>query len=223
MKLLAWAAVLVLSGCAAAGSPKAPMADAADNEPGDALLTIEGTPIALRRSVVADQYFWLRTKVLEGEAPPAFAEAFNAMHELRTDLSGDPTAYEDLEVPLGVVSHASELLAIYGELPDRKEVGGRVVPFRADALRLAQAMTNLEGAYKKGPYREHAVAIGLAAKDLGLHLVPFEPTILKAIESEKEIPASHGVYNFTPTDHFGLDTRGRVLLTVKDGNWAVLK
>ncbi len=217
MRLFAWAAAFVLAGCGAAGAPKAPMADAADNEPGDALLTIEGTPIALRRSVVADQYFWLRTKVLEGEAPPAFAEAFNAMHELRTDLSGDPTAYEDLEVPLGAVSHASELVAIYGEFPERKEVGGRVVPFRADALRLAQAMSKLEGAYKKGPYREHAIAIGLAAKDLGLHLVPFEPTILKAIESDMGLPDGARAVVVTLVNDapypgiFAADARGRVM------------
>jgi branched-chain amino acid transport system substrate-binding protein len=51
----------------------------------------------------------------------------------------------------------------------------------------------------------------------------FRNALLQAIESEKEIPASHGVYNFTPTDHAGLDIRGRVLLTVKDGNWALVK
>ena len=51
----------------------------------------------------------------------------------------------------------------------------------------------------------------------------FRDAILAALESEKEIPASHGVFSFTPTDHFGLDERGRVLLTVKDGNWAVVK
>lgn len=51
----------------------------------------------------------------------------------------------------------------------------------------------------------------------------FREALLAAIESEKEIPASHGVYNFTPTDHAGLDDRGRVLLTVKDGNWALVK
>jgi hypothetical protein len=38
----------------------------------------------------------------------------------------------------------------------------------------------------------------------------FRDAPLKAIESEKEIAASHGVYNFTPTDHAGLDERGRV-------------
>ena len=51
----------------------------------------------------------------------------------------------------------------------------------------------------------------------------FRQAMLEAIESEKEIPASHGVYNFTPTDHAGLDNRGRVLLTVKDGTWALVK
>jgi branched-chain amino acid transport system substrate-binding protein len=51
----------------------------------------------------------------------------------------------------------------------------------------------------------------------------FRQAMLEAIESEKEIAASHGVYNFTPTDHAGLDNRGRVLLTVKDGTWALVK
>jgi branched-chain amino acid transport system substrate-binding protein len=51
----------------------------------------------------------------------------------------------------------------------------------------------------------------------------FRQALLTAIESEKEIAASHGVYNFTPTDHAGLDDRARVLLTVKDGTWAIVK
>jgi branched-chain amino acid transport system substrate-binding protein len=51
----------------------------------------------------------------------------------------------------------------------------------------------------------------------------FRQAILEAIESEKEIAASHGVYNFTPSDHAGLDNRGRVLLTVKDGTWALVQ
>jgi branched-chain amino acid transport system substrate-binding protein len=51
----------------------------------------------------------------------------------------------------------------------------------------------------------------------------FRQAMLEAIESEKEIPASHGVYNFTSSDHAGLDDRGRVLLTVKDGTWALVK
>jgi len=166
---------------------------------------------------VADEYFWLRTKVLEGDAPPGFTEAFNAMHELRADLSGDPTAYEDLEVPLGVVSRASELVAIYGELPERKEVGGRTVPLRAAALRLALAMSASESAFKRGPYRDHATAIAAAAKDLGVHLVPFEPTILKAIESDMGLPDGARAVVVTLVNDapypgiFAADARGRVM------------
>ena len=51
----------------------------------------------------------------------------------------------------------------------------------------------------------------------------FRQAMLEAIEGEKEIAASHGVYNFTASDHAGLDNRGRVLLTVKDGTWAIVK
>ena len=45
--------------------PAAPVEDVRDPEP----LTPDDAPIGLRRSIVADQYFWLRAKALEGEAP----------------------------------------------------------------------------------------------------------------------------------------------------------
>lgn len=51
----------------------------------------------------------------------------------------------------------------------------------------------------------------------------FRAAIREALESEKDIAASHGVYNFTPTDHFGIDDRGRVMLTVKNGKWELIK
>jgi len=34
--------------------------------------------------------------------------------------------------------------------------------------------------------------------------------------------ATHGVYNMKPDDHWGLDSRSRVLITVKDGDWKLL-
>ena len=51
----------------------------------------------------------------------------------------------------------------------------------------------------------------------------FRDALLKATESEKDIAASHGVYNFTATDHSGLDERGRVMLSIKDGDWVLVK
>jgi branched-chain amino acid transport system substrate-binding protein len=47
----------------------------------------------------------------------------------------------------------------------------------------------------------------------------FREAIRQALLTEREIPASQGVYNFTATDRFGLDDRARIILTVKDGKY----
>jgi branched-chain amino acid transport system substrate-binding protein len=47
----------------------------------------------------------------------------------------------------------------------------------------------------------------------------FREAIRQAFLSEREIPASQGVYNFTEKDRYGLDDRSRIILTVKDGKY----
>ncbi|HZR88642.1 MAG TPA: ABC transporter substrate-binding protein [Bradyrhizobium sp.] len=47
----------------------------------------------------------------------------------------------------------------------------------------------------------------------------FREAIRQALLTEREIPASQGVYNFTETDRYGLDDRSRIILTVKDGKY----
>lgn len=47
----------------------------------------------------------------------------------------------------------------------------------------------------------------------------FRDAIRQAFLTEREIPASQGVYNFTATDRYGLDDRSRIILTVKDGKY----
>jgi branched-chain amino acid transport system substrate-binding protein len=44
-----------------------------------------------------------------------------------------------------------------------------------------------------------------------------------ALEGTKELVATQGVYNMTPADHSGFDQRGRALLAVRDGKWALLE
>ncbi|EKS34171.1 ABC transporter substrate-binding protein [Afipia broomeae] len=51
----------------------------------------------------------------------------------------------------------------------------------------------------------------------------FREAIRKALLSEKEIAASQGVYNFTETNRFGTDDRSRLILTVKNGKYEVVK
>jgi len=51
----------------------------------------------------------------------------------------------------------------------------------------------------------------------------FREAIRQALLSEKDIAASQAVYNFTETDRYGIDNRARILLTVKDGKFEVIK
>lgn len=184
LSLLFAGALALIAGCAPARPVEAPVDDSHDAEP----LTPETSPIGLRKSMVADEYFWLRAKVLEGEAPPPFLEAFNAMHEIRSDLASDPTSYEDLEVPLGNVRRASELMSVYTELSLVRDVGGKPVQLRARALRLAKALEQTEGVYRNGPYRDHDVEIQRAAKEINARLLPNVETILRAIEHDMALP-----------------------------------
>ena len=51
----------------------------------------------------------------------------------------------------------------------------------------------------------------------------FREAIRQALISEREIAASQGVYNFTEKDRYGLDDRSRIILTVKDGKYVLVK
>ena len=50
----------------------------------------------------------------------------------------------------------------------------------------------------------------------------FRSAIRDAVETSKEVVATHGVYSFSPTDHAGLDKRSRVLIKVDGGKWTLL-
>lgn len=51
----------------------------------------------------------------------------------------------------------------------------------------------------------------------------FREAIRQALLTEREIAASQGVYNFTEKDRFGVDERARILLTVKNGKYTLVK
>ncbi|UTD26392.1 ABC transporter substrate-binding protein [Bradyrhizobium sp. WD16] len=65
--------------------------------------------------------------------------------------------------------------------------------------------------------------IPVALKEAKPGTPEFREAIRKALLGEKELAASQGVYNFTEKDRYGLDDRSRILLTVKDGKYEVVK
>jgi branched-chain amino acid transport system substrate-binding protein len=51
----------------------------------------------------------------------------------------------------------------------------------------------------------------------------FRAALRDAIEGTKEAVGNHGVFNMTPADHLGFDTRARVMLQIVDGKWVLEK
>lgn len=47
----------------------------------------------------------------------------------------------------------------------------------------------------------------------------FREALRDGLENIKNLPASQGVFTMSPTDHAGLDKRGRVMIEVVDGKW----
>ncbi len=66
-------------------------------------------------------------------------------------------------------------------------------------------------------------AIPIALKKGAPGTPQFRSALRDAVEQTKELAATQGVYTMTPQDHSGFDDRGRVMITVKGGQWALLK
>lgn len=66
-------------------------------------------------------------------------------------------------------------------------------------------------------------AIPLAASKGKPGTSEFRAGLRDALEKTTEMAATQGVYNMTEADHSGFDARGRELITVKNGTWALVK
>lgn len=51
----------------------------------------------------------------------------------------------------------------------------------------------------------------------------FRSALRDALEQTRDLVGTQGIYNMSSVDHSGFDDRGRVLITVKNGNWALIK
>ena len=66
-------------------------------------------------------------------------------------------------------------------------------------------------------------AIPIAAKTAKPGTKEFRSALRDALENTRELVATQGVYNLSADDHSGFDDRGRELITVKDGEWRLVK
>jgi branched-chain amino acid transport system substrate-binding protein len=112
-----------------------------------------------------------------------------------------------------------------------------VLPEIADSTPSKRVAQEYITAYEK-MYGSKPATFGANVYDAGLllaHAVPeaakrgkpgtaeFRAALRDALEATHELVGTQGVYNMSAADHSGFDDRGRVLITVKDGNWRLLR
>ena len=118
---------------------------------------------------------------------------------------------------------AASLMLVLPEIPDS-------VPSKAVAREYADAYEKMYGA-KPSTFGANVYDAGLllvravpeAAKRGKPGTPEFRAALRDALEATRELVGTQGVYNMSPDDHSGFDERGRVLITVKDGNWRLLR
>ncbi|MDP1634550.1 MAG: ABC transporter substrate-binding protein, partial [Gallionellaceae bacterium] len=79
------------------------------------------------------------------------------------------------------------------------------------------------GAHAYDAYLLLARAVPEAMKKAKPGTPEFRTALRDALEGVKELPATHGVFNMSPTNHNGFDARAAVMATVTNGDWNLLK
>ena len=68
-----------------------------------------------------------------------------------------------------------------------------------------------------------AAAAPVALKKAKPGTKEFRTALRDALENLKEVPAAHGIFSMSPTDHLGLDQRSRVMVQIENGAWKIVK
>lgn len=103
-------------------------------------------------------------------------------------------------------------------------------PVKASALQYVNAYEAVHGPGSVSSFGGYAwdagvllqAAIPQALKVAQPGTPEFRAALRDALENVQNVAGATGIYNMSPTDHLGLDDRSRVMITIKDGNWALL-
>ena len=171
-------------------------------KPDAVLVAAAGGPTVLPQITLVDAGYKGRIYQTHGAAAPDFLRMGGAKVE-------------------GTVLAAS-LMLVLPEMPDS-------TPSKAVAQEYIAAYEKLYGA-KPATFGANVYDAGLllsrAIPQAAKHAKPgtpeFRAALRDALEATHELVGTQGVYNMTAADHSWFDERGRVLITVKDGNWRLL-
>jgi branched-chain amino acid transport system substrate-binding protein len=79
------------------------------------------------------------------------------------------------------------------------------------------------GAHAYDAYLLLTRAVPEAMKKAKPGTAEFRAALRDALENVKELPAAHGVFSMSPTNHNGFDARAAIMATVANGDWKLLK
>lgn len=102
-------------------------------------------------------------------------------------------------------------------------------PVKASAMTYINAYEAVHGAGSVSTFGAHAwdsgvlleAAVPEALKVARPGTAEFRAALRDALENVREVPAAHGVFNMSPTDHLGFDQRAAVMVEIKDGAWVL--
>jgi branched-chain amino acid transport system substrate-binding protein len=162
-----------------------------------------GTPAALPQTALADRGYKGKIYQSHGAANKEFMR-----------VGGK--AVEGAVLPVGPV-------VVAAQLPDShpsKKVG--VEYTRQYEEKYGAGTVSSFGAHMLDAYKLFEAAVPTALKSGQPGTPAFRQALRDAIESGREVVGAHGVFNMSPTNHYGHDDRARVLVRVDKGEWKLL-
>lgn len=172
-------------------------------EPDAVFVAGAGGPVVLPQTTLVDQGYTGRFYQTHGAALPAFLQLGGKKVE-NTILAASLM----LVLPEVPDSHPSKKVAASYIAAYEKLYGSKPATFGANV-------------FDAGLLLQTAVPVALKKGQPGTPA--FRAALRDALEGIKELVGTQGVYNMSPQDHSGFDQRGRELITVKNGNWALVK
>jgi branched-chain amino acid transport system substrate-binding protein len=171
--------------------------------PDAVLIAAPGSSSVLPQTTLYDQGFKGRVYQTHGAALPDFLK-----------LGGKKVE--------GTVLAASAMLVldqVPDTLPTKKIAAAYVAAY--EKLYGVKPATFGANVYDAGLLLQAAIPAALKGGKPGTPA--FRSALRDAIEQVKELPATQGIYTMSPADHSGFDERGRELITVKNGQWTLIK
>jgi len=115
-------------------------------------------------------------------------------------------------------------MLVYEQLPDsnplKKSAAEYITKYEA---KYGKDSRSTFGGHAWDAYVLLANAIPQALKKAQPGTKEFRAALRDALESEKEVVATHGVYSMSATDHNGLDNRARTMIKIENGKWVLAK